>query len=282
MTELATAADQLDRCVRTESSFKHPVSGIQVNDPKRRDIVNLKTNARSAVVSSIYHEYQHYDVVAKVAETLNHAKVEAHGSIYDAGDRMALAIFFDNIQALKDPTSDKGIKVGAMFRNSYNKQNSVTGAGYFMRLECLNNMYFGNMVKELKFSERHTGSIVNELPHSIQEFTDNLLMMTKFISKAIDTSATIKVSFETRDQKLQTMQSLVEHAKWGEKVNEQIDSLNPTKWDIYNALTQVASHETMGETVRSKLEKLSEKVLAPNYKIIPSVLVQAPVVRQVA
>jgi uncharacterized coiled-coil protein SlyX len=143
-------------------------------------------------------------------------------------------------------------------------------------------MYFGNMVRELRFSERHTGSIVNELPHSIQEFTDNLLMMTKFIAKAIDTSATINVKFETRDQRLQTMQSLVEHAKIGEKVNDQLQTLNPTKWEIYNALTAVASHETMGETARTKLERLSEKVLAPNYKVIPSVLVEAPVPRQVA
>jgi hypothetical protein len=281
MDELATAADQLDRCVRIESSFKHPATGLQTNDPRRRDIVNLHTGTRSAVVSSIYHEYQHYDVVSKVAETLNHAKVEAHGSIYDAGDRMALAIFFDNIEALKDPTSDKGIKIGALFRNSYNRQNSVTGAGYFMRLECLNQMYFGSMVKELKFSERHTGSIVHELPSSIQDFTDNLLMMSKFIGKAIENSATIQVKFETRDQKLLTMQSLVDHVKWGEKVSERLDTLTPTKWDIYNALTEVTSHESMGETARAKLEKLSEKVLAPTYKVIPSVLVQTPA-RQVA
>jgi hypothetical protein len=188
------------------------------------------------------------------------------------------ACFFDNIEAIKDPTSKKGIKIGAMFKNSYNKQNSVTGSGYFMRIECLNQMYFGNLIQELKFSERHTGSIVHELPMSIQAFTDNLLMRSKLVAKSIQVAAGVPVTFETREQRLQTMIALVDHQKVGELIDKRIsdaqkgEGLELTKWDVYNAITASATHDSMALGVRERIERTSEKVLGADYHIFPAVL----------
>lgn len=269
---LAHIANSLDQCRREESWFKHPDTGAFVSDPEKRDIINLGTKKRAAVVSKIYHEYQHRDVIAEVAASFVKAGLKGHGYVYDKGDRIMAACFFDNIQPIEDPTSKKGIKIGAVFKNSYNKANSVTGAGYFMRLECLNQMYFSNMIHELKFSERHTGSIVQELPHSIQEFTDKLLIRSKLVAQSIKVAATVPVVFNTREQRLATMVSLVDHNKVGEKIEAQLTTLEPTKWDIYNAITAVATHERMGDTVRERIEKVSEKVLSPMYTVIPAVL----------
>lgn len=269
---LAEIANNLDQCRREESWFKHPDTGVFVPDPEKRDIINLGTKKRAAVVSKIYHEYQHRDVIAEVAASFVKAGIEGHGYVYDNRDRIMAACFFDNIKPIEDPTSKKGIKIGAVFKNSYNKANSVTGAGYFMRLECLNQMYFSNMIHELKFSERHTGSIVQELPNSIQEFTDNLLIRSKLVATSVKLAATVPVVFNTREQRLATMVALVDHNKVGEKIEAQLTTLEPTKWDIYNAITAVATHERMGETVRERIEKVSEKVLSANYTVIPAVL----------
>jgi hypothetical protein len=271
--ELGEIAGTLDSCRREPSWFKNTGTGTFEQDPKRRDIMNLDTGLRAAVVSDRYHEYQHRDVIQEIANSFNHAKIEGHGYVYDNGDRIMCAAFFDNITAIKDPTSDKGIKVGAMFKNSYNKANSVTGSGYFMRIACLNQMYFGNLIHELKFSERHTGSIIQELPKSIQEFTDNLLIRSKLVAKNIEIAATVNVSFKTREQRLQTLQTLVDHTKIGEKIDDQLKGLEVTKWDIYNAITAVTSHERMGDTIKDKIERTSEKVLSASYTIIPAVLV---------
>lgn len=275
VVELGKIADSLDMCQRVESWYKSPGQDLFKTDPKRRDIINLTSGERAAVVSSIYHEYQHKDVITEVSKSFQKAQIEGHGTVYDMGDRIMTAIFFDNVQMIKDPSSDKGIKIGAMFRNSYNKQNSVTGAGYFMRIACLNQMYFGNMIQELKFSERHTGSIVDALPASIAQFTDNLLMRSKFVGEAATIAAGVKVPFSTRDQRLQTMIALLDHNKVGEMVEAKLETLEPTKWDIYNAITAVTTHERMADGVRERMQKLSEKVLAPNYTIIPAILVKA-------
>lgn len=275
MQELAAIADSLDMCRREESWYKDATTGQFVSDKKRRDIVNLTSGERAAVVSNQYHEYQHGDVISQVAASFSDAKIEGHGSVYSMGDRIMCATYFDNVTALKDPRSEKGIKIGAMFRNSYNKQNSVTGAGYFMRMECLNQMYLGNLIGELKFSERHTGSIVQALPESIAKFTDNLLMRSQLVSDSITIANGVKVPFNTREQRLQTMIAMVDHNKVGEMIEAKLTTLEPTKWDIYNAITAVTTHERMGEGVRERMQKISERVLAPSYRVMPAILVRA-------
>lgn len=273
--QLAKIASQLDDCVRQPSVFKN-LEGTVVDDPARRDIVNMRTGQRSAVVSRVYQEYQHRDVIAQVAESFQKAKIEGHGYVYDNGDRIMAACFFDNIEAIKDPNSNKGIKIGAMFKNSYNKQNSVTGSGYFLRIECLNQMYFGNMIRELRFSERHTGSIIHELPHAIQDFTDNLLMRSKLVAKSVKIAAEVPVNFYNREQRLQTMIALVEHQKVGTLIDERLEKaggeLELTKWDVYNAITAAATHDSMAQGVRERIEHVSEKVLGADYHIFPAVL----------
>lgn len=270
--ELAAIADSLDMCRREESWFKNAQTGVFQPDSKRRDIINLTTGNRAAVVSNIYHEYQHRDVITEVARSFAKAQIEGHGFVYDVGDRIMAACFFDNIEAIKDPRSDKGIKIGAMFKNSYNKQNSVTGSGYFMRMECLNQMYFGNLIQELKFSERHTGSIVEALPVEISRFTDNLLMRSKLVAQSIKVANEVEVHFSNREQRLQTMIALVDHNKVGELIENHIKTLEPTKWDIYNAITEVTTHERMADGVRERMQKISERVLSPAFTIIPAVL----------
>ena len=269
--ELEAIANSLDLCVR-QDSFVQQADKSFVVDPLRKDIVNLRLGTRSAVVSKVYHEYQHRDVIEEVAKSFQKACIEGHGSVYDSGDRVMCATFFDNIESIPDPTSNKGIKLGAMFKNSYNKQNSVTGAGYFLRMECLNQMYFSNLIHELKFSERHTGSIVEALPNSIADFTDRLLMRSKLVATSIKIAATVKVQFTDREQRLQTMIALVDHQKVGEMVEAKLTTNEPTKWDIYNAITAVTTHEPMAAGVRERMEKISERVLAPDYHVIPAVL----------
>ena len=274
-SRLAEIADSLDMCRREESWYKDAKTGQFVSDKKRRDIVNLNSGERAAVVSNIYHEYQHQDVIEQVAASLQSAKIDGHGAVYDMGDRIMCAIYFDNVTALKDPRSEQGIKIGAMFRNSYNKQNSVTGAGYFMRMECLNQMYLGNLIGELKFSERHTGSIIEALPNSIARFTDNLLMRTQLVADSITIANGVKVPFNTREQRLQTMIAMVDHNKVGEMIEAKLTTLEPTKWDIYNAITAVTTHERMADGVRERMQKISERVLAPSYRIMPAILVRS-------
>ena len=270
--ELGTVADSLDVCSREASFFKNPNGNFE-NDPKRRDILNLNSGKRAAVVSDIYHEYQHKDVVTRVAEHMQKSQLSGHGKIYNYGDTMKLEILFDNIALINDPQGrGKGIAPGVIFRNSYNKANSVTGYGYFLRLICTNGMTMRQLIPELRFSERHTLSIIEKLPTAIENFTVGLLSRSKLIETTIKIASEVKVPFSNREQRLQTIVALVEHNKVGEMIEKNLTSLEPTKWDIYNAITQVLSHERMGETVKEKIEKISEKVLSPTYTVIPAVL----------
>jgi hypothetical protein len=165
-----------------------------------------------------------------------------------------------------------------MFKNSYNKMNSVTGSGYFLRMECLNQMHFGNLIKEMKFSERHTGGIIEALPQSISDFTDALVLRSKLVATQCKIAAEVPVKFTDREQRLQTMQALVAHPKVGAVIDAHLEKLNSsltvTKWDVYNSITEVTSHERMGDTVREKIDKFSERLLSPDYTIIPSLVMR--------
>jgi hypothetical protein len=273
---LGTLAESLDKCRLEESWYKNTKTSAFESDKSRRDILNLNSGKRAAVVSNIYHEYQHADVVHKVVDSLTKAQLVAHGHIYDNGDTIKIQLLFDNISFIKDPAGKgKGIQPGAIFRNSYNKQNSVTGSGYFMRVICTNGMVMRQLIPELKFSERHTLSIVEKLPSAIESFTTGLLSRSKLIETTIKIASEVKVPFSNREQRLQTIVALVDHNKVGEMIEKNLTSLEPTKWDIYNAITQVLSHERVGETVKEKIEKVSEKILSPSYTVIPAVMVTA-------
>lgn len=281
LKELGDLAESLDVCKRQPSVYLDPHTQKYEVDESRMDIVNLRSADRSAVVSNYYKEYQHKDVINHLSGTLNKAQLQAHGTLYNYGDRIRVNLFFDNVKGIRDPTNPddtdklnpRGITIGARFKNSYNKQNSVTGSGFFMRVACTNGMVVRNMIPELSFSERHTKSIVTELPMSIQRFTDNLLARAKFVGEAIELAAQTRVKFSTREQRLQTIVAMVEHSKVGELIEAQLTSLEPTKWDIYNAVTYVTSHERMGETVRDRVENFSERILRKSYTIVPAVVV---------
>lgn len=276
--ELGEMAGSLDKCLRTESHFKKSGVGAFVSDNKRRDIINLTTGDRTAVVSDIYQEYQHADVINHLVQSFTKAQLEGHGRLYDNGDTISVTLWFDNVKIIPDPNDYKyelnkqGILVGARFKNSYNKQNSVTGTGFMLRKACSNGMMVRAMIPELSFSERHTKSILTELPARVTDFIDNLLTRAHYVGEAAKAASEVTVAFATKEQRLQTMIALVDHKKVGELVEAQLDSLTPTKWDVYNAITAVASHEQMGETVRDKVERVSEKVLSQTYVIVPAVV----------
>lgn len=273
LSELSDVAKSLDMCIRQDSWYKLPGENNTFEmDNSRKDIVNLNTGHRSAVVSNVYREYQHKDVIDKIVESMNEANIQAHGFVDNHGDRIGVELSFDNIKGIDDPVSKQGIQPGARFKNSYNKANSVVGNAYFLRLVCTNGMVARKLIPEMSFSERHTGSIVEALPRSIKYFVGQIITRSTFIGEMAQAASKVVVNFDSREQRLQTMVALLDHAKVGEMVDTRLKTLEPTKWDIYNALTEVTSHERIGESVKDRMERMSESILDKHYHVIPAVI----------
>jgi hypothetical protein len=193
-----------------------------------------------------------------------------HGTVETWQDRAYLTAMFDEIK-LTDG-NDSVVEMGFKLENAMDRKIAFRGDGYTERLVCSNGAKARNILPGFVIHEWHTSDMTRRVPPVIEVFMNGLLSKAGYLQEAINTAMASKVVFETQESLELTMLATYDgisdrHVK---KIVEQIESLSPSRWDMYNAASFYTSHNMkLSPDVRNNIDDISSKFLSLSNAITP-------------
>jgi len=228
-------------------------------------VYNIEGKALAMIASKAYTIIQHKDVLRSLGESLKEKNLQVSGVIRNYGNVIVGGLVFGNLgQSIKDD-SKQGVKLGIRFTNSYNRVTAFRLEMYGFRMVCQNGMILGKAMNNVVQATFHMGK-EKSLEHLKK-------ISTKFIDDAIESSTQLQtyVSECMKDSVAWTqLGKLLEKIFVSQVHRENIAKLfgisiievtdkktkkvhynyvlekngvkNLTRWQLYNAITQYASH----------------------------------------
>ena len=235
-------------------------------------IMTNTTKGRQCMATSLeYPVFDHKTAFGFVAGAIRRREgAGIHGSVETWQDRAYLTAMFDEIK-LTDG-NDSFIELGFHLENAMDRKIAFKGDGYTMRLMCANGAKATSILPQFVLHEWHTADMEQRVPPVIGEFMMGLLSKAGYLQEAINAAMGSKVVFETQESLEATMIVAYEgisdrHVK---KIVEQIASLEPSRWDMYNAASYYTSHNAkLSPDIRSNIDDISSKFLNMTQVITP-------------
>jgi len=130
------------------------------------------------------------------------------------------------------------------------------------------------MLPIMEINEKHTSFMDIRVPPMIHDFVDAFLKQTSYMQNVIDSCSNTRIVFETDEQKLETMKAHFvgiseRHVK---RINELVESLSPSRWDMFNATTYFTSHYPVSPIVRAEIDGFAERFLDMRYPFAPVII----------
>jgi len=243
---------------------------ITTLDQQHFAVWNLDKQKVSSIVSDRYNLVQHEHVVNEVADALTNLNIESDARVRNGGDKIFVDINFKGSKMYVQEGEEffQGIRIV----NSYDKTTGIMILPQLVRLACSNGMVVNvGWVKE--FCVSHTSKLAEDfaqiIPQMIQQMTEKSEKFKAMLNNCIGDS----IEWEMMDR---IMTGLVSSRKKHfeeirSRLEESCGNNEPTRWDLYNAFTNYATHgKQIKPSVESWLQSRAQKVLVtPLVELVP-------------
>jgi hypothetical protein len=224
---------------------------------KVRGMTNITDGHITMAVGEKYPIFDHKLALGYVEKELQRRSCSVHGNVTIVGDTTYSHILFDGL-TVND--KDSKVELGVEFVNPMDKKTRFLGHGYTWRQICSNGAGIKSMLPNLLISERHTSNMSATVPVLIHEFIGNSLEQTNHMQVLIDNASKMEVVFESPQQVYETLKYHFDgvterHIK---RIAEQVTTLKPTRYDLFNASNYVTSHYSISPDVRSEIDRKAE------------------------
>lgn len=243
---------------------------------KRFGIKNERSGEIADFASPIYSVLQHYEAVNMVVNSLREKHIEARGFMTEWENGVAVELFIDNViipkqgnetlaQSLRVPDGKDGIEMGIRFVNSYNKSSGFRGYGFGWRLACSNGMFLRSVLPEMKFSIRHTGQVVDRVGDKIQSAIRRLVENRGALIAVIDEAQNDVLQFKNEDELVTMLGGYVGSDSRADRILDTPAAsgigLEASRWELYNLLTDYATHTEMSVSMYDRIQSGAEMLL---------------------
>jgi hypothetical protein len=285
VSDLRELSLKLDEHVKTEAYIK---KGENFEDAERWMWVwNIQKERIANSVSVGYQVIQHRDIFRTVSDALDNLNLNVQGRFDDFGDYARADIYFDTEKLIDDKKD--GIKLGIRVKNSNNKRSSFGLEMFAFRMICQNGMSIGDAIKGIKTTQIHYGKDPIKL-EDVQEMTvkfiNRVINSSELLQKLVNESMADSVEWKRIEE---IMLKLLKNTKYLKKICIElgIDVLNVVdpktkkisvvydydgkinRWDLYNAITSIATHEQgIKISTEKNLEETSKILLKDNFEKI--------------
>jgi hypothetical protein len=237
-------------------------------------IMTNVTKKRHCMATSLeYPVFDHRTAFGFAADAIRRREgAGIHGKVETWQDRAYLTAMFDEIKLVDNSNKDNIIELGFHLENAMDRKISFKGDGYTVRLTCANGAKATGILPQFVIHEWHTVDMTERVPPLIEKFANGLLEKAGFLQLAINEAITSKVKFESQESLEATMTVVYDgisdrHVK---RIVEQIKTLEPSRWDMYNASSFYTSHnEKLSPDIRNNIDDISSKFLNMTQVITP-------------
>ncbi|MHA1685223.1 MAG: DUF932 domain-containing protein [Candidatus Heimdallarchaeaceae archaeon] len=244
----------LDRAEERQVLIQTPEGVKAVRSYKA--IWNIDSNSLEAITSDRYSLLQHYEAFEPVVKSLKMSKVVAKGEVINGGGRVWINILFDEVIR---PADKEEIAIGIRVMNSYDRTASLQAAPYGLRLVCQNGMFLRSVLG-IRTAQLHVGTL-----HPERLFIN---LIEKTIKAKVRLSELTEIAMREILKEEMLEKILTEEIHFGKRrtelILEKVKKIdNPTKWDLYNIITQHLTHEAqnISENRREYFGSLATQVL---------------------
>jgi len=265
--ELRQDIMQLDEASERAIFIQHPLDKTKADE--YLGVWNDTKNKLSCIASNKYKIITHRNAFMEYLDCLNELGMKYEGKIINHGDIVKMEILFDKV--VED--GSKGVRLGFQVSNSYNMHCSFSSGLFAYRLICTNGMYLGKAIKGASFNRHHIGDInTREL---IKKFIQKVSTYEERLKALISESMKDTVEWALAKKILAKAIGIKKHRKFVEKLLEEFEGRKLTRWDIYNAITDYATHgESLSVYAVEYLQNQAQKIInkAESDKIIIEVM----------
>ena len=238
------------------------VGDSEVAEKKWKAVYNIDTDKVAAIVCKDYEIVQHRAVAESFLEACRNLNIKYATKVKNQHNRIFIDVTFPDSKLY----AEKGEEFIAGFRliNSYDKTTGVIIVPRLVRLVCMNGMVVDVKGFVKTFNYRHNQEIAKNfggyIEIALKETIDANDKLKAMVNSCLGDSAEWQIV-----EKL--MEVLIHVKKHYEPMialmKKQYDEVgNLTRWDIYNAITQYATHgEQLKPNTEMLLQRKAQKVL---------------------
>jgi hypothetical protein len=234
-------------------------------------IMTNTTKGRQCMATSMeYPVFDHRTAFGFAAASVRKREAGIHGKVETWQDRAYLTGMFDEVK-LTDG-NDSVVELGFHLENAMDRKIAFKGDGYTYRLICANGAKATEILPQFVLHEWHTIDMEQRVPPVIEAFANGLLAKAGFLQEAINVAMASKVVFETQESLAATMLVAYEgiSPRHISKITDQIKSLEPSRWDLFNAASYYTSHnEKLSPDIRNNIDDISAKFLNQSNVLTP-------------
>jgi len=259
------------------------------NEPTKTDkyvgVYNVDKEKLTQVATDRYAIIQHNEVMGAVVDVLTKNNLSVSGRVDDFGDKIrADLIFMNQTKPITDDAS--GVKIGMRVLNSYNKQTSFRLEMFGFRTVCQNGMSLGNVMNNIKEVTFHTGKLqtLDNIRLTTERFIRRVISSSDELQKLINESIYDNIYYKDAMFILEKLLKQKKHRKeicnrFDISIVEVYDKItkhreykyycpenNINRWDLYNALTEYATHSDISDNVEYNIQNVAQKVLKNNFE----------------
>jgi len=235
--------------------------GTIIRNERIKAMTNITKRRICMPVGKDYPVFGHRESLGYVYKELEARKCDVHGRVETVDDRTYTRILFKGLE-VTDGT-DSRVELGVSFENPMDRKTKFKGFGYTFRQTCSNGNGIKTMLPQMEINESHTVDMLNRVPPIIHDFIGRSLENTNFLQVIVTKAMASTVSFDSREQLLNTM--LGQYGNVSERhvknITNGIDTLNPTRWDMFNASNFYTSHRAISPEVRADIDAVAESFL---------------------
>lgn len=254
----------LPKCLEVPISYlNHEYDEVYIDGYK--GLLNTTTNEIANIVSDQYVPLQHEEAYTNFFDAVEGIGLEVTGQ-FRVGENIAnLEYVVPDAELIADD-SDGGIKIGGRVRNSYDSSTTFSASGFAFRVLCSNGMFLGATdVNGTKFRAMHRATPMENSPDFIAKHVVALLDNTSQYQDVIDRARDFDISYDDEIQFRNVMTSYLPSARVAERIidDQWNGELNTTKWELYNDVTEYASHNDLSNSMYERIQNSAERILLP-------------------
>ena len=250
---------------------------------KYKGIMNLNKNELVQVASDTYSIIQHNEVTSSVFDVLKDYNLDVSGRVDDFGNKIrADLVFNQDHMPVKDDAS--GVKIGIRVVNSYDKSTAFRLEMFGFRMICQNGMSLGSAMNDIKEITYHSGKdralqdIRVVTKNFIRKVVESSSKLQEMINDSISDTVEFGVAMKTLEKflkqknhrekicKLLGISVIEAYDKETKKrtfayVPETEESKVLSRWNLYNAVTDYATHNELSYGVEGTIQNAAQEIL---------------------
>jgi len=258
-TQLRQTIKSLDKAEEREVlsrpfKWQEPTDDLNVSE-EHQGVWNLGTGKLACIASKRYKIIQHTDALQQLSEVLTTLNINCSGKVINERDRVTAEILFKDLHI---DDGKLGIQLGVRIINSYDCSRSLGGELIAFRKVCTNGMIVGRATG-ISFKRTHIGNLDAraEMREFLKKAINGTEALKKFVSEAM--AETLEWDLARR-----VLMKLIKVKSLRELIIKNLEETEGkmTRWDLYNAITNVATHgEDISSNAFEYLQRKAQDVL---------------------